>query len=356
MTVTPKTPPANAPVTAPANKNKVNLEKKDYSGSASTLCTGCGHDSITAHIITATYQNGIHPYQIAKMSGIGCSSKTPAYFMSKSFGFNSMHGRMAPVTTGAKVVNGSLHMIGMSGDGDTASIGVGGFTHLIRRNVQMCYIVANNGVYGLTKGQFSATADKGAKQKSGAYNPFDTIDICSLALTLGCTFVARSFSGDAKQLVPLLQAAQKHRGTALIDVISPCITFNNHDGSTKSYTYVREHDVSLQELGLVQPMEEIKVDYREGSTQRVQMPDGSELILKKLGANEHSVSDKINALKLLQESANAGQILTGLFYINESSPSLNEELNLVSEGLFELNESQLKPSKTQFEEILADFL
>lgn len=344
------------PTTPPTNKNKVDLEKKDYSGSASTLCTGCGHDSITAHIISATFLNGIHPYNIAKMSGIGCSSKTPAYFMSKAFGFNSMHGRMAPVSTGAKVVNDKLHMIGMSGDGDTASIGLGGFTHLIRRNVQMCYIVANNGVYGLTKGQFSATADKGAKQKNGAYNPFDTIDICSLAINLGCTFVARSFSGDAKQLVPLIQAAQKHRGTALIDVISPCITFNNHDGSTKSYTYVREHDVSLHELGIVQPMAEIKVDYPEGTTQTVKMPDGSELILKKLGANEHSVNDKMHAMQLLHESYSSGQILTGLFYINEEAPALNEELNMVSQGLVGLNETQLRPTKNQFEEIMTEYL
>ncbi|MCK6598280.1 MAG: 2-oxoacid:ferredoxin oxidoreductase subunit beta [Bdellovibrionaceae bacterium] len=343
----------NPPLTA--NVNKVNLTKKEYTGSPSTLCTGCGHDSITAHIITATYQNGLHPFEVAKMSGIGCSSKTPAYFMSKSFGFNSMHGRMAPVTTGAKVANGNLHMIGMSGDGDTASIGLGGFAHLIRRNLQMTYIVANNGVYGLTKGQFSATADKGAKQKNGAYNPFDTIDICSLALNLGCTFVARSFSGDAKQLVPLIQAAQKHRGTALIDVISPCITFNNHDGSTKSYTYVREHDVSLQELGLIQPMQEIKVDYPEGSTQKVVLPDGSELYLKKLGNHEHTVTDKMAAMKLLHDSAKAGEILTGMFYIDETASNLNEELNLVDAGLVHLNEAQLRPSKDDFNKLMAEF-
>lgn len=341
--------------TAPTNKNKLNLEKKDYTGGPSTLCTGCGHDTISAHIQTATYLNGIHPHNIAKMSGIGCSSKTPAYFMAKSFGFNSMHGRMAPVSTGAKVVNNNLLMLGVSGDGDTASIGLGGFSHLIRRNLQICYIVANNGVYGLTKGQFSATADKGAKQKNGAYNPFETIDICSLAINLGCTFVARSFSGDAKQLVPLIQAAQKHRGMALIDVISPCITFNNHDGSTKSYTYVREHDVSLQELGIIQPMEEIKVEYDEGTTQKVKMPDGSELILKKLGTNEHSVNDKLHAMKLLHEAHLSGQILTGLFYIDETAPSLNEELNLASEGLVALNESHLRPTREQFEDILSEY-
>ncbi|MCB0369194.1 MAG: hypothetical protein KDD45_06990, partial [Bdellovibrionales bacterium] len=342
--------------TTSVTTNSINLEKKDYAGAKSTLCTGCGHDSITAHIITATYLNGLHPHTLTKMSGIGCSSKTPTYFMSKSFGFNSMHGRMAPVTTGAKVVNGNLHMIGMSGDGDTASIGLGGFSHLIRRNLQMCYIVANNGVYGLTKGQFSATADKGAKQKNGSDNPFETVDICSLAITLGCTFVARSFSGDAKQLVPLLRAAQKHRGTALIDIISPCITFNNHDGSTKSYTYVREHDVSLQELGLIEPMEEIKVDYPEGSSQTVQLPDGSELVLKKLGTNEHLVCDKMNALKLLDEAHHSGEILTGLFYINEEQANLNEKLNLVPESLAKLDEKQLRPNANQFNDILKEFI
>lgn len=335
--------------------NKVGLEKKDYSGGASTLCTGCGHDSISAHIMTAAYQNSIHPYDIAKMSGIGCSSKTPAYYISKSFGFNSMHGRMAPISTGAKVVNGRLKMIGMSGDGDTASIGLGGFAHMIRRNLEICYLVANNGVYGLTKGQFSATADKGAKQKNGAYNPFDTIDICSLALDLGCTFVARSFSGDAKQLVPLLQAALKHKGTAVIDIISPCITFNNHDGSTKSYTYVREHDVSLQELGIIQPMEEIKVDYAEGTRQQVTLPDGSILTLKKISQHEHNPQDRMAALKLLHESKYSQEILTGLLYIDESSENLNQTLNLIDRSLANVDEVDLKFTDSQWNEILESF-
>ncbi len=336
--------------------NKAGLEKKEYAGGPSTLCTGCGHDSISSHIISATFLNGIHPYDIAKMSGIGCSSKTPAYYISKSFGFNSMHGRMAPISTGAKVVNGKMKLIGMSGDGDTASIGLGGFAHLIRRNVEICYLVANNGVYGLTKGQFSATADKGAKQKNGAYNPFDTVDICSLALDLGCTFVARSFSGDAKQLVPLIQAAMKHKGTAVIDIISPCITFNNHDGSTKSYTYVREHDVSLQELGIVQPMDEIKVDYAEGSKQSVTLPDGSVLTLKKLASHDLDIKDRYAAMRLLNESKASQEILTGLFFIDEKSESLNETLNLVEPSLATLNEAQLRPLKDQWTEILSEFL
>lgn len=341
---------------APKTTNKIGLEKKDYAGGPSTLCTGCGHDSISAHIMNATFLNGTHPHDIAKMSGIGCSSKTPAYYISKSFGFNSMHGRMAPISTGAKVVNGQMKLIGMSGDGDTASIGLGGFAHLIRRNVEMCYLVANNGVYGLTKGQFSATADKGAKQKNGAYNPFDTIDICSLALDLGCTFVARSFSGDAKQLVPLLQAAMKHKGTAVIDIISPCITFNNHDGSTKSYTYVREHDISLQELGIIQPMDEIKVDYAEGERQAVQLPDGSTLTLKKLAKQELDITDRYAAMRLLNESKKTNDILTGLFYIDSKSESLNDTLNLADGSLAFLNEKELRPSKDQWNEILSDFV
>lgn len=336
--------------------NKAGLEKKDYSGGPSTLCTGCGHDSISAHIMNATFLNGIHPHNLAKMSGIGCSSKTPAYYISKSFGFNSMHGRMAPISTGAKVVNGKMKFIGMSGDGDTASIGLGGFAHLIRRNVEMCYLIANNGVYGLTKGQFSATADKGAKQKNGAYNPFDTIDICSLALDLGCTFVARSFSGDAKQLVPLLQAAMKHKGTAVIDIISPCITFNNHDGSTKSYTYVREHDVSLQELGIIQPMEEIKVDYAEGTRQTVQLPDGSTLTLKKLSKHDYDITDRSAAIKMLLETKTSHEILTGLFYIDEKSEPLNETMGLVETSLSQLNEKELRPSREQWKEILSEFV
>ncbi|MBL7542294.1 MAG: hypothetical protein JNL11_00690 [Bdellovibrionaceae bacterium] len=343
-------------ITPAKNLNKAGLEKKDYAGGPSTLCTGCGHDSISAHIMNATFLNGIHPHNLAKMSGIGCSSKTPAYYISKSFGFNSMHGRMAPISTGAKVVNGKMHFIGMSGDGDTASIGLAGFSHLIRRNVEMCYLVANNGVYGLTKGQFSATADKGAKQKNGAYNPFETIDICSLALDLGCTFVARSFSGDAKQLVPLLQAAMKHKGTAVIDIISPCITFNNHDGSTKSYTYVREHDVSLQELGIVQPMEEIKVDYAEGARQNVQLPDGSTLTLKKLSKHDLDINDRFAAIRVLQESKSSNEILTGLFYIDEKTESLNETLNLVDAPLSSLAESELRPTKNQWNEILSEFV
>lgn len=343
-------------VTTPiVNTNKIGLEKKDYSGGTSTLCTGCGHDSISNHIITACYQSGIHPFDIAKMSGIGCSSKTPAYFINKSFSVNSIHGRMAPVSTGAHVVNKNLTMLGVSGDGDTASIGMGGFTHLIRRNAQMCYIIANNGVYGLTKGQFSATADLDATQKNGAHNPFETIDLCSLALELGATFVARSFSGDAKQLVPLLQAALKHRGIAILDVISPCITFNNHDGSTKSYTYVREHDVALQELGFIQPQQEVKVDYAEGTTEVVELHDGSQLTLKKIDPRLHNLNDRLEAMKVLSDSRDKGEILTGLFYINENKKTLIDTMNMSDTPIALLNEKSLRPSANSLDKVMEEY-
>jgi len=338
-----------------ANTNKLGLERKDYAGGASTLCTGCGHDQITNHIISAFYGLNIDPYDVAKMSGIGCSSKTPGYFMAKSYGFNSLHGRMAPVTTGAKVVNPKLTHIGMSGDGDTASIGLAGFAHLIRRNLPMAYIVANNGVYGLTKGQFSATADKGSQLKTGEQNLFETIDLCTLALDLGCTFVARSFSGDAKQLVPLLQAALKHNGTAVIDVISPCVTFNNHDGSTKSFGWVKEHDISLQELGYVPAEEAINVDYAEGATEYVELPDGSKLRLRKLNSREHNLKDRAGAIKALHESRGRGELLTGLFYIDEKQNTLVDSLNLGEKPLALLSEQDLRPSRDSFQKVLKTF-
>jgi len=337
------------------NRNKIGLEKKDYVGGTSTLCVGCGHDQITNHIISAFYGLNIDPYDVAKMSGIGCSSKTPGYFMNKSFGFNSMHGRMAPVTTGSKVVNPQLIHIGMSGDGDSASIGLGGFCHVIRRNLPMVYIVANNGVYGLTKGQFSATSDRGAFLKSGEKNPFETIDLCTLAIDLGCSFVARSFSGDAKQLVPLIQAAIKHNGTAVIDVISPCVTFNNHDGSTKSFSWVKEHDISLQELGLVEAHDAINVDYEEGNVELIDLPDGSKLRLKKLLSREHNVHSRIGALQALYESKSKGELLTGLFYIDEKQPTLVETLGLPEKGLANLKEHDLRPTAAAFSKVMAGF-
>ncbi len=297
----------------------MSLELKDYQGSPSTLCVGCGHDSISKHIITACYQSGIPPWKVAKMSGIGCSSKIPAYFMSASFAFNSMHGRMAPVATGALVANRGLLYLGVSGDGDTGNIGVGGFIHLIRRNAPVVYLIANNGVFGLTKGQFSASADEGSISKSGQSASLPALDFCALAIEAGCGFVARSFSGDAKQFVPLLQAAFRHRGTAVIDIVSPCITFNNHEGSTKSYDYIKEHDLPLQEL------------------------------------HQHDVRDAAQALARLQNARRSGEILTGLFYVSEARPTVAEDLNLTARPLCDLQEADLRPSPEVLDELQNEF-
>ena len=338
--------------TTTPSKNKLGLEKSFYGGAPSTLCTGCGHDSITNHIISALYQTNINPFDLAKMSGIGCSSKTPAYFSSKSFAFNSVHGRMPAVSTGAKLANRNLRVLGISGDGDSASIGIGTFVHLIRRNLPMAYVIENNGVYGLTKGQFSATAEMGAKLKSGAINPFEHIDLCALAIELGCSFVARSFSGDAKQLVPLLEAALEHNGTAVIDVVSPCVSFNNHEGSTKSFDFVRSHNVRLQELGFVQPGEELTADYPEGESESIRLPDGSVLTLRKINQTEHNVHDPMAALTLLRKHRVGGELLTGLFYIHPESRGLVDSLNLTNTPLCQLTEQDLRPSAQALENVL----
>lgn len=319
---------------------------KDYEGRPSTLCIGCGHDSISKHIISACFKSELPPWKLAKMSGIGCSSKIPAYFMSTSFAFNSMHGRMAPVATGAMVAQKDLNFLGVSGDGDTGNIGLGGFIHMIRRNAPIVYIIANNGVFGLTKGQFSASADQGTLSKSGTPAHLPPLDFCTLALEAGCGFVARSFSGDAKQMVPLLQAALKHQGTAVIDVISPCITFNNHEGSTKSYNYVKDHDKILQELGFHSGTEEITVDYEEGTQQKVDLPDGSYLLLKKLHSDAHNVLNKNEAWNLLQEAKKKNELLTGLFYL-EARNSLIDDLHLPDRPLNSLSEKDLRLSESQ---------
>lgn len=329
--------------------------KQQFVGAPSTLCTGCGHDSITSHLISALYQSGLSPYKVAKLSGIGCSSKTPAYFLNQAHGFNSIHGRMAPVAIGAKVANRELEVLGISGDGDTASIGLGGFSHLLRRNLSMLYVVENNGVYGLTKGQFSATADAESQHKSGESNPYSAIDLCSLAIDLGCTFVARSFSGDAKQLVPLIQAGLRHKGTALIDVISPCVTFANHEGSTKSFKYVREHRVMLQELGFIAKAEEINVDYQEGSEQLVELHDGSFLRLRKLDSREHNIQSAPDAIRLLHEARQRQEVLTGLFYLNPARATLEETLNLSQTPLAHLQEKELRPPPEAFAKLLQAF-
>ena len=336
-------------------ENRLGLARTDYTGGKSTLCTGCGHDSITNNIVSSFFLSGIHPHKVIKLSGIGCSSKTPAYFLNKSFGFNSLHGRMAPVATGAKVVNQELTAFGVSGDGDSASIGLGGFAHLVRRNLPMVYIVENNGVYGLTKGQFSATASKDSTLKNGQQNSFENIDLCSMAIDLGCSFVARSFSGDSKQLVPLLQAALKHPGTAVIDIISPCVTFNNHEGSTLSYNAVKEHNIALQQLGFIPSFEEKTADYEEGEVQEITMHDGSILTLRKLDSRTHDLKNAGETLKMLRESRQKGELLTGLFYLDGEAQNLFDSLGLCEKPLTELADEELRPKLGQLPEIMNQF-
>ncbi|MDQ6637728.1 MAG: 2-oxoacid:ferredoxin oxidoreductase subunit beta [Candidatus Dormibacteraeota bacterium] len=331
--------------------NHVGLARDSYKGVASTLCAGCGHNSITNHVIKALYELGVEPHLLAKMSGIGCSSKTPAYFVERAHGFNGVHGRMPSLTTGAQLANRKLIMLGVSGDGDTASIGLGQFMHMIRRNVDCTYIVEDNGTYGLTKGQFSATADVGSVQKKGTVNAFLPIDPCAVALTLGCSFVARSFSGDGKQLVPLLKAALAHRGTAVLDVISPCVTFNDHDGSTKSYAYIKDHEEELQDVSFIPYFEEIEVDYEPGTTTDVRLHDGSHLRLHKL-AQDHDPSDRLGAIRLLEEGRSRGQLVTGLVYLDETMEDFATREHLPERPLHSLGEAELRPSREDFDALM----
>jgi len=300
-------------------RNEIGLTRRDYEGSMTTLCAGCGHDSITAAIIQAFWELSIPPHKVAKLSGIGCSSKTPAYFLREAHGFNSVHGRMPAVATGANAANGDLIMIGVSGDGDSLSIGLGQLCHAIRRNVNMLYVLENNGVYGLTKGQFSATSDKGAKVKSGDVNEYNEIDLCQMALDLGCGFVARSFSGDAKQMVALIRAGIAHRGFALIDAISPCVTFNNLPDSNKGFAWLKEQNVSLHELGFVAPYEPVEIEQAPGTSRVVDMPDGSHLVINKL-AEDHDPTDRNRAVDILaRDRGDRGKVYTGLLYYNPAS-------------------------------------
>lgn len=333
-----------------APKNTLGLTTKAYEGSISTLCAGCGHDSISAAIMQAVWGLNIEPHRVAKMSGIGCSSKSPTYFLNKAHGFNSVHGRMPSVTTGANVANRELLYIGVSGDGDTASIGMGQFTHVIRRNLNMAYIVENNGCYGLTKGQDSATADEGSKSKKGTVNPFESIDLVALALELGATFVARSFSGDKEQLVPLLKAAMSHKGFAIIDVVSPCVTFNNHSGSTKSYDYTREHVQAGSVVDFVPMEQEITLDQIKGSTQQVELHNGDSVRLSKLTDN-YDASDRVNAIKVLHEHKDQGKLLTGLIYLEPESDNFHDILNLPDTPLNQLKEDSLCPGDSALSSI-----
>src|SRR6202521_3210787 len=339
-------------VTPPPKKtNRIGLEVLSYKGGKTTLCAGCGHNSISERIVECFYELGVNPYNVAKFSGIGCSSKSPAYFLGMSHGFNAVHGRMPSVATGAMLANRNLLGLGVTGDGDTASIGIGQFMHLVRRNVPMIYIIEDNGVYGLTKGQFSATADLGSTLKTGVINDLPPIDTCALAIQLGATFVARSFSGDKRQLLTLLKAAVAHRGTVMIDVISPCVTFNDHDGSTKSYKYSKDHDEPIQEVGFVPSFENIEVDYDPGTTTTVRMHDGSELRLRKLD-REYDATSKVGALHLLAESHEKGEMLTGVFYVNTTAPSLIDLLNVAEEPLAKLPQDRVRPPKQALDEIM----
>jgi 2-oxoglutarate ferredoxin oxidoreductase subunit beta len=322
--------------------NKLGLTVRDYEGSMSTLCAGCGHDSITAAIVRAFHELDTPPHMVAKLSGIGCSSKTPTYFLSGAHGFNSAHGRMAAIASGAAAANKDLQYIGVSGDGDSLSIGLGHMAHAIRRNVNMLYVIENNGVYGLTKGQFSASADLGSKSKKGEANSQAPIDSSMLALSLGATFVARSFSGDKAQLVPLLKAGLRHKGFALIDVISPCVTFNDHEGSTKSYVYTRKHQLPIVETDFVPPKEEIAVEYDEGTTTRVALHDGSTLVLRKL-EKDYDPTNRRAAMSYLMEHQSSGEVATGLLFVDEGGVEMHEGLKTVDGPLARVPFAELCP-------------
>src|SRR5579883_1996631 len=339
MVTTPNTP---VPKT-----NRVGLALLDYKGGKTTLCAGCGHNAISERIIDAMFEMGVKPERVVKLSGIGCSSKSPAYFMSRSHSFNAVHGRMPSVATGAMLA------LGVSGDGDTASIGLGQFMHLMRRNLPMIYIIEDNGVYGLTKGQFSATADLGSKLKTGVVNDLPAIDTCALAIELGATFVGRSFSGDKKQLHTMLKAAIAHRGTVMLDVISPCVTFNDHEGSTKSYKYMKDHEEPLQDINFVPHFEEIDVDYDAGTTLEVTMHDGSRLRLHKLEA-DYDPTSRIEAVRRLMEAHEKQEVLTGVLYVNPKAPTFIDLLNMTEGPLATLPESVTRPSRAVLEQCMEE--
>jgi 2-oxoglutarate ferredoxin oxidoreductase subunit beta len=343
---------ATANATPGPKVNQIGLPILEYRGGKSTLCAGCGHNAISERIIDAMFEMGVQPERVVKMSGIGCSSKSPAYFMSRSHSFNSVHGRMPSVTTGAVLANHTLTALGVSGDGDTASIGIGQFVHLMRRNLPMIYIIEDNGVYGLTKGQFSATADIGSVLKHGVINDLPPIDTCALAIQLGATFVGRSFSGDKKQLLAMLKAAIAHKGTVMLDVLSPCVTFNDHEGSTKSYKFLQEHDDPINEVGFIDDFEEIDVDYGSGQIFDVPMHDGSTLRLRKLH-EDYDPSDKANAVRTLMEAHENNEILTGVFYIESQKPTFIDQLNIVDEPLATLPQSLTRPPQHALDSLMA---
>ena len=336
---------ATTPTSTPKPKvNRIGLQVVDYRGGKTTLCAGCGHNAISERIIDAMYEMGVKPESVAKFSGIGCSSKSPAYFMNRSHSFNSVHGRMPSVATGAMLANKNLIALGVTGDGDTVSIGAGQFVHLMRRNLPIIYVIEDNGCYGLTKGQFSATADLGSTLKTGIVNDLPPVDTCIMAIQLGATLVGRSFSGDKKQLHAMLKAAIAHKGTVMLDVVSPCVTFNDHEGSTKSYKYVLDHEEPLHEVDFVPAFENISVEYDPGTAFEVTMHDGSHLRLRKL-EEEYNPTDKIQAVTRLMEAHAKGEVLTGVFYINANAPTFLDMLNVTDQPLATLPESATRPSR-----------
>ena len=338
----------------PAPKiNRLGLSVLDYRGGKTTLCAGCGHNAISERIIDALYEMGVQPERVAKLSGIGCSSKTPAYFLSRAHSFNSVHGRMPSVATGAILANRGMMALGVSGDGDTASIGIGQFVHLMRRNLPLIYIIEDNGVYGLTKGQFSATADLGSKLKTGVVNELPPIDTCELAISLGATFVGRSFSGDKRQLHAMLKAAIAHSGTVLLDVISPCVTFNDHEGSTKSYKYMLDHEEPLQEINFIPAFENISVEYDPGTTLEVEMHDGSKLRLRKL-EEDYDPTNRIHAIRRLNEAKEKGEMLTGVLYVNTKVPTFLDLLNITDQPLATLPASAVRPGPEVLEQVMEE--
>jgi len=342
-----------ATATSAPKVNHIGLPVLEYRGNKTTLCAGCGHNSISERIVEAFYDLGVNPYTVAKFSGIGCSSKSPAYFLGLSHGFNGVHGRMPAIATGAMLANRTLLGLGVTGDGDTASIGLGQFMHMVRRNIPLIYVIENNGVYGLTKGQFSATADLGSTLKTGLANDLPPFDCCALALKWGATFVARSFSGDKKQLQAIMKTAIAHRGLSVIDVISPCVTFNDHTGSTKSYSYMKDHEEVLQELDFVPFFEDISVEIPEGEVRDVQMHDGSHLRIRKL-QRDFDVTDRFKALQALEETEARGEVLTGVLYLNTSKPTFLDLLNLVDEPVATLPESKVRPSKSVLDAVMEE--
>ena len=335
-------------------RNALGLTVRDYEGGVSTLCAGCGHDSITAAIIQAVFELNIEPHKLAKMSGIRCSSKTTAYFVSQSHGFNSVHGRMASVTTGANAANRDLTYIGVSGDGDPLSIGMGQFAHAIRRNINMCYIIENNGVYGLTKGQYSASADVGSVAKKAPPNRQMPIDPVSTAIGLGATYIARSFSGDKQQLVPLIKGALTHKGFALLDVISPCVTFNDNEGSTKSYAHTRKHFHHVIDADYIPPSEEILAAYNEGEAMPVKLHDGSKIVFRKLN-EDYDPTSRAKAFSFLRDSVNHDEIITGLLYIDESTGDMHSDASTVDEPLCKLSYEDLMPGSRQLAELMDSY-